>query len=90
MKNVYQDALDVQDASNLSGVAHSLSEHLTKSIWPEVRASGGGTDQVNRHPAVVLFVSKLCHLAGMEQDFDAFSKAYDVCLAKSQEKENVE
>ena len=88
MRNVYADALLCQDACNLSGVTHSLSQHLTESIWPEVRANGGGTDDVNRHPAVILFVSKLCHLAGMQQDFDEFSKAYDICLAKS--KENVE
>lgn len=83
MANVYADAIAVQDASNLSGVAHSLSRHLTESIWPEVRAGNGGTDDVNHHPAVILFISKLEHLAGLPQDFDAFDKAYDICLAKS-------
>jgi len=85
MSNVYADALAVQDACNLSGVAHSLSRHLTESIWPEVRASGGGTDDVNTHPAVILFVSKLMHLSGFEADFDRFGKAYEICLAKSKE-----
>ncbi len=44
----YQNALDVQSASNLSGVVLQFARDM-KAINAEVRASGGGTDQVNTH-----------------------------------------
>lgn len=85
MRNVYQDALDVQSACNLSGVAHSLSRHLTENVWPEVRANNGGTDDVNRHPAVILFVAQLLYLStGQMLDMDKYSEAYKVCREKAQ------
>jgi hypothetical protein len=60
-RNRYQDALDVQNACNPSGVAHSLHE-----ICCEVSREGGGTDAVRRDPAVRLFVAKLADLCGLD------------------------
>lgn len=72
-------AIDVQDACNLSGVVRSFAE-VTDTIWRNVRASGGGTREVNTHPIAVLFTSKIGDLSGVGcGDFDAFSKAYDTC-----------
>jgi len=80
MPNVYAEALRAQDACNLSGVVHSLSQHLTESIWPEVRAKNGGTDDVNSHPAVILFVNQILYLStGQCVDIDVYKKAYDIC-----------
>lgn len=49
-------ALQVQDASNLSGVVHSWSEAISalRRLCPEV-----GTDDINRHPICVLFAYKV-------------------------------
>jgi hypothetical protein len=47
--SIYQNALDVQSASNLSGVVLQFARDM-KRINEEVRASGGGTEQVN-YPA---------------------------------------
>jgi len=57
-----QIALDCQDACNLSGVLASFKEIVHEVIWPEARRLGKGTDYVNTHPIVTLFLSKLCSL----------------------------
>ena len=68
-----KDALQVQDARNLSGVVHSLSELVT---WLRGTYPGRGTEWYNRHPLVVLYVSKLDSLCG-ESTYMAFHNAYE-------------
>ena len=60
-----QCALDCQDACNLTGVLHSFAE-CTDAIWDAARAQGEGTDWVNRHPIVTMFLYKLADLNGAE------------------------
>lgn len=66
-----QQALDVQDACNLSGVCHSLYECVAA-----IRMSGPSvsTRDVNRHPIVTLFLLKMCELNGCGSTLNA---AYD-------------
>jgi len=59
-------ALDVQNASNLSGVLHSLDEIVSDVIWPAARRQAKGTAYVNSHPIVTLFLHKLTSLNGCE------------------------
>jgi len=82
MSNPYQNALDVQDACNLSGVVHSFSEDVTK-LFHESCAAGLGTEYVNRHPVVRLYLEKLCQLAGMVAG-DA-GDSFTVCWGKAKE-----
>ena len=65
------DALQCQDACNLSGVAYSFSSYL-KTLWdvsnlltaiPESSQPGYGTAWVNQHPIIRLFVNKLADLS---------------------------
>lgn len=56
-----QTALDIQDAVNLSGVAHAFSQAVS-AIWDEAHRTGKGTDWVNTHAIVTLFLSKLTDL----------------------------
>jgi len=72
--NIYQTALDVQDACNLSGVVHSFSQVITE-VWKEAREKGQGTAYVNSHPVVLLFIDKLASLSGYNSD-DSMAKAY--------------
>lgn len=60
-KHAAQTALDVQDAVNLSGVVHSFSQAVT-ALWDEAHQTGKGTDWVNEHPIVTLFLDKLVAL----------------------------
>src|SRR5713226_1022598 len=66
-------ALDCQDACNLSGVLASFHQIVMDVIWPEARRLGKGTEYVNTHSIVALFLSKLVDL-NRNQDF---SQAYD-------------
>ena len=81
-------ALDCQDACNLSGVLASFKEIVHEVIWPEARRLGKGTEYVNTHPVVTLFLSKLCSLNRGYFECD-YMHASDACeaLANGQESE---
>jgi hypothetical protein len=61
-----QQALDVQNARNLSGVLLTFNQVVSEVLWPESRRNGGGTRFVNLHPIATLFLYKLASLNGCE------------------------
>ena len=63
MSSIYRNALDVQSASNLSGVVLQFARDMER-INEEVRAAGGGTEQVNRHPVCRLYAEQIAWLTG--------------------------
>lgn len=85
-QKMYQDALTVQYAVNLSGVVRSWAEIMTL-IWQEADAVKGGTDYVNRHPVNVLFASKVASLTGCEYNqnyHDAYLKCQEIAGTKNE------
>lgn len=56
-----QWAMDAQSACNLSGLVHSF-HRIISEIWEDVRAEGGGTDDVNHHPVCRMFAQQIFHL----------------------------
>jgi hypothetical protein len=56
-----QTAIQVQDASNLSGVVHSFNE-VMGALWLEAHRLGKGTGWVNQHPIVTMFLDKMASL----------------------------
>jgi len=68
IKQDWINAIEVQNACNLSGVALSFAQVMCH-INEEAQACGQGTDWKNRHPIVRLWVDKLADLAGMRMDF---------------------
>lgn len=77
MKDLAKEALDVQDACNLSGVVHSFSRVMTE--LREVMRSEGyaiSTDAINRHYVAVLFSNKIASLTGSEMT-SSFANAYE-------------
>lgn len=76
----YRDAINVQDACNLSGVAASFSRVMMK-IWATARATGNdNTKWVNEHPISVMYANKIAQLTGQSvYDVLPFSRAYDAC-----------
>lgn len=74
MKDLAREALAVQDACNLSGVAHGFARALgeLRTLLPSA-----GTDAINHHPIAVLWADKVAHLTGT-QDLgnDRVTKAY--------------
>lgn len=63
MSSIYRNALDVQSASNLSGVVFQFARDMER-INAEVRAAGGGTEQANRHPVCRLYAEQIAWLTG--------------------------
>lgn len=87
MKTIQQlakDAIEVQDACNLSGIVHGWHRAM-EDLVPILRSGGGknfgGTAEINHHPINQLWASKVHDLTGMGlSDTEAFSKAYDACI----------
>jgi hypothetical protein len=77
LKRAYEMALLSQGACNLSGLAHSLAEAMGL-IWEEARNQGQGTDYVNTHPIVRLYVEQMTFLCRAD-----YSASYRTCLERS-------
>lgn len=86
MSNIYQNALDAQSACNLSGIVKQLARDMDQ-IWEEARAKGEGTDYVNQHPVVRLYIEQMVHLnkSGWfnANGPDTYTPAYQVALWKT-------
>lgn len=70
-----REALDVQDACNLSGVVHGFSRAITalRECLPNA-----GTSEINSHPICVLWADKIAHLTGTQNiGNDRTMRAYD-------------
>lgn len=74
-KDDYRKAILAQDAVNASGLVHSLAEVMSR-IRDEPDCTG--TDFVNTHPIVRMYINKLISLCGGADTLD-FSEAYRVC-----------
>ena len=71
-RKIYQEALDVQDAVNLTAVAgelHRICLHLLRE--------GADTMEVRRNSAVLLFMDKMWDLVGRPESSD-LTEAYSV------------
>ena len=77
LQQLAQEAIDVQDACNLSGVLRSMTDIVFETLWPIAHETGKGTDWVNQHPIVSLFLSKLSSLNRTQGDELWFSRVYD-------------
>lgn len=75
LKQLAQEALDVQDACNLSGVVHSFSRAITdlRENLPDA-----GTSEINNHPICRLWADKIAHLTHTQHaSFTVMTDAYD-------------
>jgi hypothetical protein len=78
-KTDYQFAIYSQNACNLSGLVHALSNLMPK-IWNEANEKKKGTDYVNQHPLVTLYIEQCNTLA--KTDFTSWKNAMDLCEEK--------
>lgn len=87
MKELAQEALDVQNACNLSGVVHGMSRVMT-TLWEHAKEQKQGTDWVNTHPCAILWAHKICHLTKIEHiGMPNIDKAYDWAYEQINQKE---
>ena len=78
----YQNAIDMLDGVNLSGIVRSWC-----LVLPKIRAvgnrTGAGTNFVNTHPISVLYATKCAELSGTSFDSTTFGPAYETCKQKA-------
>jgi hypothetical protein len=82
LKQLAQDALNVQNACNLCGVAQAFAQ-----VMIDLGEHTKGTDERNTHPVAILWADKIAHLTGTQQmGLLDVMRAYDVCndLAKGE------
>jgi len=87
LQDLAREALQVQDACNLSGVVHGFSRAVTE-LREILRATGGdlSTDAVNQHPVCKLWASKIHDLARMGlSDAEQYCVAFETCVDMAQE-----
>jgi hypothetical protein len=80
LKELAQEALNVQNACNLCGVAQAFAR-----VMIDLGEHTKGTDERNTHPVAILWADKIAHLTGTQQmGLLDVMRAYDVCndLAK--------
>lgn len=89
MKDMCKEAIDIQDACNLSGVVHAFSRTITELRALLSQEEGFSTSKLNQHPVCVLYSSKIASLTGSETNYNedggnAFSEAYGYCSNQAQ------
>jgi hypothetical protein len=71
LKELASDALSVQNACNLSGVVISFAQ-VIRDLKDNLPKSG--SEEINQHPIIRLWVDKIASLAGLDQG--VLSKEY--------------
>lgn len=80
LQDLAREALEVQDACNLSGVVHAFSRAITE--LREILRNDGivDTGAINQHPICKMWASKIHDLARMGlSDHERFRVAYEAC-----------
>jgi len=82
----YRFAVMSQSACNASGLVKSWSAVVDK-IWHEARAHGGGTEFVNRHPIMQMYVTQLLWLTmgDTPNNYSVYHEAYKLCQERGAE-----
>ncbi len=82
MRTIYENALQVQDACNLSGVVHSFSKDIIRVR--EELGVGCGTEEVNKHPVCILYATQIAHLVGFigTASMEQYQHAHEACEGK--------
>lgn len=77
LKELAQESLDVQNASNLVGVAGGMVRVIS-----ELRQILGSWDEADTHPITKLWVDKLASLTGYPQDYSSNFYAQVIKIAE--------
>ena len=76
LQQLAEEAIQIQDASNLSGVVHAFSRAM-HDLFAN-RPPDSGTDWLNTHPIVRAWVSKLVSLSRYEMSDDTFEQVMEL------------
>ncbi len=75
IQELAKEAIDVQDACNLSGVARSFAR-----VMSDLREHGMGTSEANYHPIARAWIDKMASLAGIQHYTNEIDHAHQWCL----------
>jgi hypothetical protein len=76
LKELAQESLDVQNASNLSGVVHGFSRAITDLRAHLESEPGFSTYKLNVHPICQLWSDKIASLTNTQSFNDVTADAY--------------
>ena len=62
-KEIFDEAMNVTGACNVSGLVASMHRAVIE-LWAIARERRKGTEWVNRHPVVILYLDQINYLAG--------------------------
>ena len=79
MKELAQESMDIQNASNLSGLAHSFSRLITNLRFHLEKEKDFSTEVLNQHAIVRIYLDKMNSLAGIQGYDSNIFTAYDEC-----------
>lgn len=74
LQQLATEAIAVQDACNLCGVAQAFAK-----VMKDLIRHTGGTAEANAHPIAKLWADKIAHLTGTQYGGGGMSEAYDAC-----------
>lgn len=79
LQEAARNALDVQNASNVSGVVLAFGRAMAAVMDDCCKPGGGGTDAARHHPITVMFMDKLADMCGREIAQIDYVEAYEKC-----------
>ena len=83
LKDLAQEAIDIQGACNLSGIILSFSKTIVELRAILMAQGKFNTDMLNRHPICVLYSSKIDSLSNGTEGFSpAYNWAMDLIEGK--------
>jgi len=74
LQDAARDAIQVQDACNVSGVVHGFARAM-EAVMDDCKSS----DAARHHPITVLFMDKLNDMCGRELSQIEYCEAYEKC-----------
>jgi hypothetical protein len=87
LEGLAAEALQVQDACNLSGLAIRFTK-VVAELRECLRSTETGelyTDDVNQHPVVTMWLAKMADLNGLEWSGEKFTESHNWCTTQVKE-----
>ena len=74
IRELAKEAIEVQNASNLSGVVHSFAKAMTDLREAANVEGWASTEKINTHPIAIVWAGKIADLSGLTLDKDGTDK----------------
>jgi len=93
-RSIYRTAIEIQNASNPSGVILALRHEILPAVQQEPGYREQGTKYLESHPALVLFMYKLSEMFGIlclsGDSVNRYGDMEEECLRRAKVDEDLE